>query len=324
MKVFCFLISASLFAGSSFAQAPDQAPPLRAINGIAAIVNEAIITRQEVNDFIGPSELVLRRTYSREPEALDQKLGKLREDGTEQLVERQLILSEYKTAGYNYPETIIEDRIQDRIKQRYRDRVTLMQGLREMGITYETFRKQQRDEILVIAMRQLKTPQDVIISPQKILNFYEQNQTNFMVGEEVKLRMIVLNKPPADNGGVKQLAEEILRKINEGAPFAEMAKIHSDGPYKAAGGDRGWVQRDADRKELSDAAFALKPGEHSGVIDLPDSCWLVKVEDRRPARVRPLAEVRDQIERTLRIEESARQERKWVKRLREKSFVRYY
>ncbi|HTD65695.1 MAG TPA: peptidyl-prolyl cis-trans isomerase [Candidatus Limnocylindria bacterium] len=313
-----------LFARNTFAQATAQTTPLRAINGIAAIVNEAIITRQEVNDFIGPSEIVLRRTFSREPEALDQKLGKLREDGTEQLVERQLILSEYKAAGYNYPETIIEDRIQDRIKQRYRDRVTLMQGLREMGITYEAFRKQQRDEILIIAMRQLKTPQDIIISPQKILNYYERHQTNFMVGEEVKLRMIVLNKPPGDTGGVKQLAEEILRKINEGAPFAEMAKIHSDGPYKAASGERGWVQRDSDRKELSDVAFSLKASEHSGVIDLPDSCWLVQVEDRRAARVRPLSEVREQIERVLRIEESARQETKWVKRLREKSFVRYY
>jgi parvulin-like peptidyl-prolyl isomerase len=120
------------------------------------------------------------------------------------------------------------------------------------------------------------------------------------------------------------LADEILRKINEGASFAEMAKIHSDGPYKAAGGERGWVERDADRKELSDVAFSLKPGEHSGVIDLPDSCWLMLVEDRRAARAKPLTEVRDQIERQLRIEESIRQERKWLKRLREKSFVRYY
>lgn len=294
------------------------------MNGIAAIVNESIITRQEVSEYIGSSEEVLRRTFARDPDELERRLSKMREDGTEQLIERQLILHEYKTAGYNYPESIIEDRIQDRIKQRYRDRVTLMQGLREMGITAETFHQQQREEILIIAMRQLKTPHDTLISPQKIRDYYEQRQTNWMVGEEVKLRMIVLNKPPGDTGAVKQLAEEILRKIKEGASFAEMAKIHSDGPYKAAGGERGWVERESDRKELSDVAFALKPGEHSGVIELPDSCWLMLVEDRRPARAKPLPEVRDQIERQLRIEETIRQERKWLKRLREKSFVRYY
>ena len=318
MKVFCILVITFL-AGNIFAQQPLP----RAMNGIAAIVNESIITRQEVNEYVGSSEEVLRRTL-REPEELERRLSKMREDGTEQLIERQLILHEYKTAGYNYPESIIEDRIQDRIKQRYRDRVTLMQGLREMGITSETFHRQQREEILIIAMRQLKTPHDTLISPQKIRDYYEQHQTNWTVGEEVKLRMIVLNKPPGDTGAVKQLAEEILGQIKEGADFAQMAKIHSDGPYKAAGGERGWVERDADRKELSDVAFSLKPGERSGVIDLPDSCWLMLVEDRRAARIKPLPEVRDQIERQLRIEESIRQERKWLKRLREKSFVRYY
>lgn len=319
MRVFCALLITFL-GGNIFAQQPVP----RAMNGIAALVNESIITRQEVNEYIGASEEVLRRTFARDPDELERRLSKMREDGTEQLIERQLILHEYKTAGYNYPESIIEDRIQDRVKQRYRDRVTLMQGLREMGITSETFHKQQREEILIIAMRQLKTPHDTLISPQKIRDYYERHQTNWMVGEEVKLRMIVLNKPPGDTGAVRQLADEILRKINEGAAFAEMAKIHSDGPYKAAGGERGWVERDSDRKELSDVAFALKPGEHSGVIDLPDSCWLMLVEDRRAARAKSLTEVRDQIERQLRIEESIRQERKWLKRLREKSFVRYY
>jgi parvulin-like peptidyl-prolyl isomerase len=319
MKLLSALSVTFAFAGTLFAQLPP-----RAMNGIAAIVDEAIITRQEVNEYIRAAEIALRQTFARQPDVLEQRLSKLREDGTEQLIERQLILHEYKTAGYNYPETIIQDRIDERVKQRYRDRVSLMQSLHEMGITSETFRKQQREEILIIAMRQLKTPHDTLISPQKIHDYYEQHQTNYLVGEEVKLRMIVLNKPPGDTGAVKQLAEEILRKIKEGASFAEMAKIHSDGPYKNSGGDRGWVERDADRKELSDVAFSLKPGEHSGVIDLPDSCWLILVEDRRAARTRPLPEVREQIERTLRIEESTRQERKWLKRLREKSFVRYY
>ena len=320
MRVFCALLITFLAA-----KVIAQQPVPRAMNGIAAIVDDAIITRQEVNEYIGSSEEVLRRTFARQPDELERRLSRIREDGTEQLIERQLILHEYKTAGYNYPESIIEDRIQDRVKQQYRDRIALMESLRAMGITAETYHKQQREEILIIAMRQLKIPRDsLLISPQKIQDYYEQHQTNWIVGEEVKVRMIMLNKPPGDNGGVKQLAEEILGKIKEGASFSEMAKIHSDGIYKASGGERGWVERDSDRKELSDVAFSLKPGEHSGVIDLPEACWLMLVEDRRAARTRPLAEVREQIERQLRVEEGIRQERKWLKRLREKSFVRYY
>jgi parvulin-like peptidyl-prolyl isomerase len=136
--------------------------------------------------------------------------------------------------------------------------------------------------------------------------------------------MIVLNKPPGDAGTAKQLAEEIHRKISEGASFAEMAKIHSDGPQRSSGGETDWTQRDTLRKELADVAFSLKPGEKSGVIELPDSCWLMQVEDKRVSHVKPLSEVSEEIERTLRLNEARRQDRKWMKRLREKAFVRFF
>ena len=317
MKLFGLLTVALLVAPNLFAQGRTN------VNGIAVIVDDAIITRQEVNDYIGQAAKLMLSTV-RDPETRDQRLSKLYEDGTDFLVTRQLILHEYKTAGYNYPESIINDRIEERIKTKWRDQAQLRLDLRERGQTYEAFRKEQRDEILVVAMRQLKMPQDVLISPQKIRDYYEQHKTNYTVGDEVRLRMIVLNKPPGDSTAVKQLAEEILRKVSEGASFAEMAKIHSDAPQRAQGGDSGRFEREGIRKELSEVAFSLKPGQRSGVIDLPDSCWLIQVEERREARTRPLAEVRDQIERELRIHEAARQEQKWVKRLREKSFVRYY
>ena len=103
-----------------------------------------------------------------------------------------------------------------------------------------------------------------------------------------------------------------------------MAKIHSDGPQRVNGGDWGWAGRDTLRPELAEKAFSLKTGERSDVIDLPDSCWLMLVEEARPAHVRPLVEVRDEIERTLRLTESSRVAKKWVARLKSKAFVRYF
>lgn len=316
MKLFGWLVLAVVVASDAFAQFTN-------IGGIAVIVNEAIITRQEVFDYITPAAKTLQSTI-RDDDALEQRLNRLKEAGTEDLVKRQLILHDYKTAGYNYPETIIEDRIEERIKTQYRNRAQLMQDLHARLTTYENFRREQREEILIIAMRQAKLPQDFLISPQKILNYYHDHQTNYLVGEEVRLRMIVLNKPATDSGGAKERAEEIHRKIGEGASFADMAKSYSESAQAKDGGDSGWHQRDGLRKELSEAAFALQAGQRSGVIDLPDSVWLLQVEERRAARTRPLAEVRDQIERELRIRESERQEEKWVRRLKDKSFVRYY
>ena len=317
MRLLIALTCALLFAGGASAQKVVS-------DGVAVIVNDSIITYYDVQRHIQDMIDLLATQYGNQREVMRQKIDEVRQEGTEQLVERKLVLHEYKTAGYNYPEAIIEDTIQERVKQKWRDRATLLQGLHAQGITYETWKQQQREEILVMAMQQLKVPRDVLISPQRILDYYETNKTNFAVGEQVRLRMIVLNKPPSDSGAAKQLAEEILGKIKEGAQFSEMAKIHSDGPQRNNGGDAGWSERETLRKELADAAFALKSGETSGVIDLPDSVWLLKVEEKRAARVRPLSEVRDDIERTLRITEASRVQRKWLSRLKEKAFVRYF
>jgi parvulin-like peptidyl-prolyl isomerase len=321
MRVLLVLVFA-IFLG------PRLCAEQRVSDGVRAIVNDSIITYQDVARHIQDAIAVLADQYARKPEVLEERIREVHEQGTEDLVDRQLILHEFKTGGYNYPEAIIEDEIERRLKDKWNNRATLLQSLQARGMTQEMWRRQQREEIIVILMQQAKVPRDVLISPQKILNYYETNQTNFAVAEQVKLRTIMLNKPAGDTGAVKQLAQEILRKIDEGASFAEMAKIHSDGPQRAtaewAQRDPLHAERDTLRKELTDVAFSLKAGEKSGVIDLPDACWILFVEEKKPPHVRPLSEVRDDIERFLRLSEVSRVQRKWIKRLKEKAFLVYF
>jgi parvulin-like peptidyl-prolyl isomerase len=78
------------------------------------------------------------------------------------------------------------------------------------------------------------------------------------------------------------------------------------------------------KQELAEVAFNLKVGETSGVIDQPEACYLMLVEDRRPAHVRPLGELRDEIERTLMLEQRARLQKRYVDKLKAKTFVRYF
>jgi peptidyl-prolyl cis-trans isomerase SurA len=300
-------------------------------DGIAAIVNDSIITYQDVETQAGQVIELLIRQYqtlpeaSRKPDALRQQIASVRADATETLIARQLILNEYKSAGFSFPESIIEDTISERAKQRYSDRVTMIQTLKAQGITSETFRRQRREEIIIEVMTKKNLPSDIVISPQRIVNFYEQNKTNYAMGEQVKLRMIMLKKAPDSPDAAKQLGVEIVRKLNEGASFREMAKIYSeDQVHRATEGDWGWTERSVLRSELADVAFGLKPGQRSDLIDLKDSCWVLMVEDARPAQVRPLNEVREDIERNLRQVENERMRKKWITRLREKSFVLYF
>jgi len=137
--------------------------------------------------------------------------------------------------------------------------------------------------------------------------------------------VIVLDSTAAATAeGRKRLAGDILTKVKEGADFAQMAAVYSTGSQKKEGGDWGWVERSFPRKELADAAFALATKQVSGVVETPDACYLALVEDKRPAHVRPLNEVRDDIEQTLMVEERARLQKKYVDKLWKKTFTRKF
>ena len=78
------------------------------------------------------------------------------------------------------------------------------------------------------------------------------------------------------------------------------------------------------RKELADAASTLKPGEVSDVIETPESDYLMLVEQIRPAHVRPLNEVRESIEATLRAQTQKEAQERWMESLKKKAFIRFF
>lgn len=291
------------------------------LNGIAAIVDDTIITVKEVKDYIEPALRIVERTYFDRPQELDKKRQEILEDGINQLVERQLILSDFKKSGRELPESIIDEEINREIREQYGDRVTLIKELQAMGITFEKYRQRTRERILVSALRSMKVSEEIIISPHKIETYYAANKDKFQVNERVKLRIIQIKSDPSDPGRALRIAREILAKINSGTPFNEMTVYH-EGSQK--NGDWGWVEFSVLRKELADAARKLKPGQHSDIIETSDACWLLMVEDYQPAHIRPLAEVRDEIEKELIAQERNRLQKKWVDRLKAKSFVRYF
>src|SRR5260370_32595127 len=197
--------------------------------------------------------------------------------------------------------------------------------LEAQGMTYEKFREQIRDQIIVEALRQKNISSEIIISPHKVETYYEAHRDEYKVEDEVKLRMIVLNKTvETDAPPARQVAEEILRKLGEGASFEDMAKVYSQGSQRKEGGEWGWTEKSALRKELAEVAFTLKSGERSGVIETPEACFLMLVEDQRTAHNKPLSEVRDQIENHLLLDERNRLEKQWIERLKKKTFFRYF
>lgn len=295
------------------------------VNGIRAIVHDAVITYDEVNLTAAAAAQLLQRQYRNDPEGFRARMNEVMEDNLEQLLQRQLILRDFAQAGHNLPESIVDELVQERIRERFGgDRVKLAKTLQADGLTLEKFRQQIRDQFIVEILRARNVSQQVVLSPHKMERYYLENSDKFKAQDQVKLRMIVINKPAGDTTTTRGLMEEIVAKVKEGAAFAEMASVYSQGSQRSQGGDWGWIERSTLRPELAEAAFALKAGELSPILELPDAFYLMQAEEVRPAHVRPLNEVRDEIERTLAIEERARMEKRYIEKLRAKTFVRHF
>ena len=318
MKLIRLILTCALVAGAG--------PALRAelADGVKAVVNAAAITYSQVQEFTMPVMETLQRQYAGQPDLLRQKYDETLRDSLEQLVERQLILHDFDVQGYKLPDNFADQLVQDRIRDRFGNRITLMKTLQAQGSTIEQFRQELLDQYIVSALRSKNVSQEIVISPYKVENYYLTHQDNYKIADQIKLRMIVLNKTsPADTNAVN-LAREIQGKIKEGATFQEMAAVYSQGSQQHEGGDWGWVERSVLSKELADAAFALKPGQVSDPVSTSESVYLMLVEQVRPSHVKPLGEIRGEIEKTLRVQEQSRLEKQWIEGLKKKTFIRYF
>ncbi len=319
MKASWALVVALLSISSSVSSLRAQL-----INGISAVVHNKVITRGEVESDVLLLADEYRRLYGRQPEVYNQKIEAAFKDSLNRSLEFQLMLRDFESAGYNMPESVIDEVVQEEMKP-FGDRAKLTQTLQARGITYEKWRQQVRERFLVRQLRLKNVYSETIISPYKIETYYNQHKDEYKVEEQVKLRMITLNKPSDEEAtAAAELAKEIISKLKAGAAFSEMASIYSQGAQRNQGGDWGWADRTVLRKELAEVAFSLKPGELSEVIETPQALFIMLVEDKRTGHNKPIAEVREQIEETLLKLERDRLHAKYIEKLKQKTFVRQF
>ena len=145
MKWFCAIVAVSL---------GFQATGADVVDGIEAVVHDSVISRQEVESLTRQALPVLRNQYRGQPELLQKKLEEVERDNREQLVQRRLILHEFKTAGYSLPDSVLDELVNEKIQKDFGDRMTLTKTLQSQGLTMERFRQQIKEEFIRIALVQ--------------------------------------------------------------------------------------------------------------------------------------------------------------------------
>ena len=312
--LFALILGVSPLCGQQFRQ-----------NRVAAIVNKKIITAGTVLDHV-------RKNFLNTNEPITpRRLEEAKSVALSDLVNRELVLQEYKEQKFSLPDSIFEKRIKDTMLQNgFPTRASLVRALKREGKTYDEHAREQRERIIVMIMLgEFASTKGIVISPRKIENYYIANKNQFRRDVEIKLQMIVLNE--SDHGGkdaTSRLANEIHAKLTSGESFSQMARIYSDLYAQSSGFRADWDKKSIAGmpgtldKALEALAFSLGQGQISEVVQHDNRCWILRCDEIHQKELRSLADVRDEIEDALMKIESDARKQKWFNKLRAKAYVK--
>jgi peptidyl-prolyl cis-trans isomerase D len=153
---------------------------------------------------------------------------------------------------------------------------------------------------------------------QQIQQYYTAHQSEFSVPEQARSRHILISAPPNDpkaDAAAKAKAETVLKQLQSGGNWNELAKKDSDDPgSKNSGGELGFAQRGKMVPEFDKAIFTQKIGDIQ-IVKSQFGYHVVQVEERTPAHTQSLSEVLPTIQATMIRQESAQAEDNFAKQL---------
>ncbi len=166
--------------------------------------------------------------------------------------------------------------------------------------------EQARAEFVILSQDAIAT--QITPAEAEVRKWYDEHKDRYQVPEERRASHILVKLEGKDKGKAKAKAEELLKEVQKNpAAFADLAKKNSDDPGSAdKGGDLGFFGRGAMVKPFEDAAFKLKEGEVSGVVESDFGFHIIKLANIRAAKEKSFAEVRGEIESELKRGGAAR------------------
>lgn len=175
----------------------------------------------------------------------------------------------------------------------------------------------EKRQVSYFIVSQQQVESKVSITPTDIQQYYSKNQDQYRTQDRVRVRHILISTPrPGPDGKVdpkaveeaRKKAEDVLKQLKGGADFAELAKKYSEDPgSKQEGGELGWQSKDSDFvPEFKAAMLSLNKGQISDPVQSSFGFHIIQVEEKETAGLKPLSQVKDEIEKTLREQTIAR------------------
>lgn len=294
-------------------------------NGILAVVEDRVITRDEVMREVAPFIPQIRQKSLSEFE-FNKRVGDYIREIVQNMVDRELIVKEFRDKGMTIPQSFLDSHFEDYIKKEFNgDRAEFIKFVQAQGKTIKQFRQDQEKDLIVGYMQSNKRQTVAEISPKKIKDYYEANKSKWYTPASAKISLITLKTGrTATLEENRKLAKEIVAKYNAGEKFSELARKYSKDDSSAKGGEWGWYKKGELNPLLDKQAFSIEAGKITEPVEIGDMIFILKVEEKKPDGISPIDDVREQIEWTIAEQNGRETYNKWVEGLRKKAFVKYY
>jgi peptidyl-prolyl cis-trans isomerase SurA len=294
------------------------------ISGIAAIVNDDVITIYEVNREYAT---ILQEEEKRTGQPLSpEALKTLKQDLVTALIDRKLIKQKIKELNIVISEEEVRQSIEDVKKQNKLSQEALASALLAQGLTFDQYRAQIKEQLERLRLMSQEVKSKIQVGEKEIRDYYDANLSQYTEEPTYRARHIFLKiAKDASNDEIKKVmlkAASVMAETGSGSDFAEMAKKYSDDPGAAKdGGDLGTFKKGDMLPEIENAVLAMKPGEISELVTSTAGFHIIKLEEKIAGKVKPFEAVRGLIDDQLYRKKSEERFKQWAEDLRKSATI---
>jgi len=294
------------------------------VDRVAAVVNNEIITLSEVEKRAAP-ELARVDQDSPGPDRAQKRAATLKKV-LDTMIDEKLVDNELKELKVSIGDKEVDAAIEEVKKSYNLNDEQLQQAVTREGYTMADYREQMRKQIGRYKLIAEKVRKNVKVSDADVQSEYDRMTRAEGEDYEVHVRHILIAVPR--NASAQQV-EQARRKAaavaeearQAGVDFADLAKKRSEGSSSSDGGDLGFFKRGTMVPEFERVAFNLKSGEVSDPVRTQFGWHVLKLEEIRKLGMKPLAEVRPEIEERLRRAQADRLQAQYMETLRNAAVV---
>jgi parvulin-like peptidyl-prolyl isomerase len=281
-------------------------PTLYAQDKVVAIVNNEIITQKDLNDFL--NFVHLQYAHELEGKALEDKMGAMKKDLLQRLIEDRIMLQQAKNEKISIEPARVKAKI-DEIKKRYSEESEFEQDLAREGLVQADLENKIREQMLMYNIVDQKVRAKVEIRPDEITSFYNQNQRQFLKPEERALTVIILPD--------EELAKTVSYQLKLGTKLEELA-----GKYPFTTDKLSAFQGQNLRSEIEDIVFKLGMAEISDPIKIDQQYYVFRLDDIIGSQQLSLIQAQDKIRSYLFEKKLQIALAKWLDELKKQSYIK--